>query len=90
MVLNGRQCVDDRLVFGNLAIEHPKRIRLRAPLAIFAEARRNIAEPFLQQRDILGPAVLVAHRVQIKLESGQPNPAKQFHHHFDHFGIDSG
>ncbi len=78
------------LIFGNLAIEHAQRIRLGAPLAIAAQSRRYVAKLLLQQRDILRPAILIAHRVQIELEAREPHAPKQLDHHLDHFGIHGG
>ena len=61
MILNGRQRVDDRLIFGHLAIQHAQRIGFRAPLAVVAQLRRDVAQLFLEQRDVLRAAVLIAH-----------------------------
>ena len=90
MILDGRQRVDNVLVLGNLAVQHTQRIRLGPALAIAAQLRRHVAKFFLQQSHILRPAILIAHRVQIKLEAGEPHAPKQFHHHLDHFGIHGG
>ena len=60
MILNGRQRIDDGLVFGNLAIQHAQRIRFRAPLAIAAQARDDLAKLLFEQRNILRAAVLIA------------------------------
>ena len=58
-----------------------------ATLAIAAEARRNIAKLLLQQFHILRAAVRIAHRVEIKLESGESDAVQEFDHHLDHFSV---
>ena len=79
---DARELLDDRLIFGNFAVEDAQRIGHCAALAIGAHIRRNRLERLPQSFVVLCAIIGASDRIQLKRPALDPEAIKQCREQF--------
>src|SRR5262245_42532161 len=85
---NRRQFSDGRLARRNFAVKNPQRILLAAPLAVFTQAVRTLADLISQYANERRPAFFIANRVDIHVKVGNADTAEEQRQHLEDFSFD--